>query len=72
MCRDQLEIPAYICEALLFQSPDALAPVLRAAHEAGVFHHAQMLGDRLTTDGEAGGQFRNRHRPVVAEARDQA
>src|SRR5439155_149934 len=48
--RDRLQLPARVREPLLFQLPDALAPLLLAAHEAGVFHHAQVLGDRLTRD----------------------
>src|SRR6266568_9170341 len=48
LCRNRLEMPACGRETPLFQLPDALATVRRAAHEAGVFHDAQVLGNRLT------------------------
>src|SRR6267142_1757424 len=69
--RDQLEISMHLCEALLFQLPDILAPVSRTAHETGVSHYAQVLGDRLTRDGKLGRQLRDRHRPIVAETTDE-
>src|SRR5207247_1775790 len=72
LCRNHLQMPACLRETPLFQLPETLATVRRAAHETGVFHDPQVLGDRLTGDGEAGGQLRNRHRPGVAEARHQA
>src|SRR6266850_3487273 len=69
--RDQLEMSMDLFETARLQLPDALAAVSRAAHETGIFHHAQVFGDRLTGDGEPSGQLRDRHRTVVAEARDQ-
>src|ERR1700738_2479225 len=72
LLRNQPKISIDFGETLLFQLPDALAPVPRAAHETGVFHHAQMFGDRLTRDGKPGGEPRDRHRPVGAEAGDEA
>jgi len=67
-----LRLPACLRETLLFQLPDALSAMLHAAHEARVFHDAQVLGNRLAGDGEAGAQPRNRGRSVAGEARDQA
>src|ERR1700687_5796467 len=72
LLRDQLKILIHFGETLLFQLPDALAPVPRAAHETGVFHHAQVFRDRLTRDGKPGGEPRDRHRPVGAEAAEEA
>jgi hypothetical protein len=69
--RDQLKISVYLGEALLFQFPDALAPLARTPQETGVFHHAQVFGDRLARDGKPGPQLRNRPRAIGAEADDQ-
>ena len=70
--RDLLEILPCLGKALLFELPDALPSDLRAADQPGIFHHAQVLGDRLTRDVEAAGQPGDRQRPSVAETRDQA
>src|SRR5262245_22606326 len=70
--RDHLEISPCVGKSLLFQLPDALAAGLRAAQQPGSLHDAQMFGNRLAADVEAGGQLRNRHGPIVAQTRDQA
>ena len=68
---DQIKVAADILEALLIQLPDALSAVPSAAHETRVLHDAQVFGDCLTRDAEAGGKPRNGRRSIITEAGDQ-
>src|SRR6058998_931156 len=65
---DQLKILIHLRESPLFQLPNALAPISRAAHQAGAFHHAQVLAHSLPRDGGTAGELCNRHRPVITQA----
>src|SRR5258708_33619248 len=68
---DQIKVAADILEALLIHLPDALSAVPNAAHETRALHDAQVFGDCLTRDAEAGGKPRNGRRSVITEAEDQ-
>jgi hypothetical protein len=52
-CVEILKVTRARGQALLFQLPDALTGLPRAAHQAGVVHDAQVRGDRLPADVEA-------------------
>ena len=52
LLRDEVEVAARVLNALLVQLPEAFASAAFAAHQTGVLHHAQVLGDGLA--GEAG------------------
>src|SRR5689334_2473079 len=61
LSRDFSKISLSVLETFRLQLPDAFAASLRAVHQAGVFHHPQVLRNRLTRNRKAFGEFRDRH-----------
>ena len=72
LLRDDVEVAAGGPEPPPLQSPDTLASVARAAYKARRLHHAQVLGDGLTSDSRARRQPCDGQRPLIAEAGDQS
>lgn len=72
MSRDEVEVVSRIPKALLVQLPETFASALRAPHETGVLHDAQMFGDGLAREAGASSKFADGCRGFDAKAHDQA
>ena len=71
LCGDLVEIMAGVGEAMLVELPDGFAAAAGAADQAGMLHHAQVLGDGLAGDARAFGEACDGLRAIVAQAGDE-
>lgn len=67
---DRFEILACLAKAAAFQLPYHLAALPSAADEPGAFHRAQVFGDGLSRDRQAGAECRKRSGTAGAETRN--
>src|SRR5215831_1740486 len=68
---DLVEVPSGNLQLFVLQLPDRLPPAATRVEQAGSFHDAQVLGDRLPRHLRSRSQLCDRHRPLVAKTGDQ-